>query len=404
MCMRNRKIAYLFSLIAFIVVFFSRCFHGSTAGSNDPRGPQYAGSSTCISCHKPVFNSYIHNNHFKTSAKPDPRSWKALTAAAKNPFYFLDSTHITVEEKNKSLFQSLSFGAVGSPPTHAEKIDIAFGAAKKAQTYGYWKDTKLYQLPLTWFTDGNTWANSPGFPASHARFDRVITTRCFECHASYIKRDIEEAGPLAVSEKLDPNSIIYGIDCERCHGPALEHVRFQQENPTIKTATFITRISTLSRQQQLDGCSTCHSGNTRETQRSLFDFVPGDTLTHFYFPSFGETAAEPEVQGQQLHLLRLSKCFAGSQMNSSTCHTTHDTQQTPTLYVARCFSCHGNSAHAVAVMQENEQRKRDFNLSSTTCIDCHMPLQASKMITLNNGSGAKTMSYLLRTHKIAVYK
>jgi hypothetical protein len=396
--MRNPRTAYLFSSIVFIVVIFSRCFHGSTAGNNDPRGPLYAGSQSCTSCHQPVFNSYIHNNHFKTSAKPDPRSLKLLTAAAKNPFYFLDSTHITVEEKHNTFFQTLSLAA------RSEKIDIAFGAAKKAQTYGYWKDAKLYQLPLTWFADGNAWANSPGFPASHARFDRVITTRCFECHASYVKRDIEESGPLAVSEKLDPNSIIYGIDCERCHGPALEHVRYQQDNPNVKTAKVITRIGSLTRQQQLDLCGICHSGNDRETQRSLFEFTPGDTLTHFYFPSFGETAHEPDVHGQQLQLLRLSKCFAGSQMTCSTCHETHNAQQTTATYVARCFSCHENSAHAVAVMQENEQRKRDFNLSSTTCVDCHMPLLPSKMITLNNGSGAKTLSYFLRTHKIAVYK
>lgn len=327
-----------------------------------------------------------------------------MTAFAKNPFYFFDSTHITIEEKNNTLFQSLSMGAGISPSTHSEKFDLAFGSAEKAQTYGYWKDDKLYQLPLTWFASLNTWANSPGFPASHARYDRIITSRCFECHASYVKKDIEQAGPLAVSEKLYPNSIVYGIDCERCHGPALEHVRFQQDNPTTKTAKFITRISSLTRQQQLDLCATCHSGNDRETQRSLFDFIPGDTLAHFYFPSFGEASSEPDVHGQQFQLLRLSKCFAGSQMTCSTCHTTHDTQKTPALYVARCFSCHQNSAHAVAVMQENEQRKRDFNLSSTTCIDCHMPLLPSKMITLNNGAGSKTISYFLRTHKIAVYK
>jgi len=406
------KTACLIGLLALSVAFFSRCFQVNSAAGIDSRGPLYAGSQACIKCHLPVFNSYIHNNHFKTSSPADANSLKTMAAVANNPFYFPDSTLINIEEKNNTLFQSLSSpdnhsahrGAGEFPSPRSEKFDIAFGSAEKAQTYAYWKDGTLYQLPLSWFAGLNAWANSPGFPASHARFNRTITSRCFECHASYIKRDFEQSGSLAVSEVLDPKSIVYGIDCERCHGPALEHVRFQQENPDVKTARFIARISALSRQQQLDLCAVCHSGNDRETQKSLFNFVPGDTLSHFFYPSFGATAAEPDVHGQQLQLLRLSKCFNASDMTCSTCHRTHADLAPTNDYNAKCYSCHESSTHATDVMKENEQRKRDFNLTSTTCIDCHMPLLASKMIILNNGAGSKTIPYLLRTHRIAIYK
>lgn len=393
-------------VLAILVVSFSKCFQANAAGDSNSRGPLYAGSQACVPCHQPVLNSYIHNNHFKTSSEADTGflSLKMKTAVAKHPFYFLDSTYLSVEEKNNTFFQSLSAGAGQSPPIRSEKFDIAFGSAEKAQTYGYWKDGKLYELPLTWFTPLNTWASSPGFPASRARYNRMITGRCFECHASYIKRTFEPSGPLAVSETLDRSSIIYGIDCERCHGPALEHVRFHQDNPSVKTASFITRIGSLSRQQQLDLCAMCHSGNDQETQRPLFNFVPGDTLSHFYYPSFGIAAGEPDVHGQQLQLLRLSKCFAGSDMTCLTCHSTHKDQQTTMTYDTKCLSCHQRSAHATDIMKENEQRKRDFNLASTTCIDCHMPLLPSKTIVLNNGAGSKTIPYLLRTHKIGIYK
>ena len=396
---------YLIGFLVALIALFSQCFHANTTSGDDSRGPRYAGAQACTSCHQPVFNSYIHNNHFKTSSPVDTGSLKTIAAVANDPFYFLDSTGITIDEKNNTLFQSLSIRAGQSlPDPHSEKFEIAFGSGEKAQTYGYWKEGNLYQLPLTWFTSLNTWANSPGFPASHARFDRLITSRCFECHASYIKRNFEQAGPLAVREVLDPNSIVYGIDCERCHGPALEHVRFHQDNPTVKTAKFITRISSLSRQRQLDLCAMCHSGNDQEAQRPLFDFVPGDTLAHFYYPSFGTSGGEPDVHGQQLQLLRLSKCFAGSDMTCSTCHSTHAGQETSTAYITKCLNCHQGSSHATDVIKENEQRKRDFNLTSTTCIDCHMPLLTSKTIILNNGAGSKTIPYLLRTHKIAVYK
>lgn len=30
------------------------------------------------------------------------------------------------------------------------------------------------------------------------------------------------------SEQIDKNSLVFGIDCERCNGPAADHVNFQQ--------------------------------------------------------------------------------------------------------------------------------------------------------------------------------
>jgi hypothetical protein len=74
------------------------------------------------------------------------------------------------------------------------------------------------------------------------------------------------------------------------------------------------------------------------------------------------------------------------------------------VMVSKCMDCHGQSAHAVAVQKENEQKKRDFNLTGTSCIDCHMPLQPSKTIYFNNGAESKNIPYFLRTHKIAIYK
>ena len=39
----------------------------------------------------------------------------------------------------------------------------------------------------------------------------------------------------------DKVQILYGIDCERCHGAASEHVAFQQAHTEEKTAKYIIR-------------------------------------------------------------------------------------------------------------------------------------------------------------------
>jgi hypothetical protein len=182
-------------------------------------------------------------------------------------------------------------------------------------------------------------------------------------------------------------------------------VQYQSEHPGEKTGKYITRIATLTRQQQLDVCAVCHSGNDQSTQRSLFTFAPGDTLSHFYYPAFGAEAGEPDVHGKQLQLLQASMCFKGSNMTCTTCHSSHASEENMMgVFVAKCMDCHRQSAHAVNILKDNEQKKRDFNLAGPTCIDCHMPLQMSKTIHSTSVGGVKNIPYLLRTHKIAIYK
>jgi hypothetical protein len=398
--MQYLKIVSFISLLVLLTVVFSTCFNDNS--KNDLRGDQYAGSGTCIRCHEDIASSYSHSNHYSTSSEINSDRLKRLIAPSKDRFWFMDSSYIRIEENGSFLFQSRY---VNGEKNGSGKFDIAFGSAEKAQTYGSWKENILYQLPLTWFTSMNTWANSPGFTARHAQFGRVIGSRCFECHASYIDKEFIRTGSLAVSENLDRNSIIYGIDCERCHGPAAEHVKFQQAHPSFKKGGYIISIRTLSRQQRLDICATCHSGNDQSARKSLFAFTPGDTLSHFYYPDFGANKDEPDVHGKQMQLLRSSRCFQKSDMTCTSCHNSHEPEKNKVAaFVSKCMDCHQNSAHAVNSMKDNDQKKRDFNLVSLNCIDCHMPLQTSKTIYFNNGAGSKNIPYVIRTHKIAIYK
>lgn len=389
-------------LLVVLTVFFSQCFLRSSSARSDPRGDAYAGAASCEGCHKDIVHSYVHNNHFSTSSVADAVQLKRMADSSPGLLYFGDSSCVRLEGNEKAFFQS-SFA--GGHKIRSEAFNIAFGSAEKAQTYAYWHEGKLYELPLTYFTSLNTWANSPGFPGTSANFGRVIESRCFECHASYVRKEVVQSGPLSVSEMLDSGSIVYGIDCERCHGPAARHVLFQQENPDVRTARYITPIKSLTRQQQLDVCAACHSGNDKSVRQTLFAFKPGDTLSHFYFPEFMSERSDPDVHGKQLQLLQSSLCFQRSDMTCISCHNTHEPEKNKIgAFISKCMDCHQNSAHAVNSLKESEQKKRDFNLVSLSCIDCHMPLQTSKTIYFNNGAESKNIPYFIRTHKIAIYK
>src|SRR5688572_216475 len=387
------KMIIVISLLILSVTFFSKCFRQDAIAGNDPRGSLYADANTCISCHKDISDSSMHDNHYRTSSLANKEALTRLISPSMTDFYFADSSYMRIEQKGDAIFQT-NFSR--DKQLNSQSFDIVFGSGEKAQTYAYWNGDKLYELPLTYFVGINGWANSPGFPASHARFDRIIESRCFQCHGSYVNREFTQSGSLRVEEKIDRNTIIYGIDCQRCHGPAKEHVEFHKDNPSAKKAMYITSISSLSRQRQLDLCGTCHSGNDQAPQRDLFGFKPGDTLSNYYYPEFG-SSREMDVHGKQLQLLQASLCFQKSAMTCTSCHNAHGSGSGQLqAFISACMDCHQQSTHATTMLNDKAM--------TMNCIDCHMPQQASKDIYFNNGAERKIIPYFLTTHKIGVYK
>jgi hypothetical protein len=401
--MQHTKTVFVMAALVMISIFFVKCFDNNSSSNNDPRGNQYAGTASCVGCHAKIAESYLHTNHYKTSSVVSSSLLKKIADTSKKYFYYRDSSHIRLEQKGDDFFQSAFYK---EQKQNSLKFDVAFGSAEKAQSYGAWNGNQLFQLPLTYFASLNVWANSPGFPLNHPKFDRLIISGCFQCHATYIaKEDLPSKTSMAMDEKLYPNTVIYGIDCERCHGPAAAHVKYQQENPLVKTAKYITSIKSLSRDQQLDVCGTCHSGNDRTAERSILAFVPGDTLSNYYLPQFGFGSMDPssDVHGKQMQLLQSSQCFQKSNITCGTCHDPH-AKNTTTVFITKCMTCHQQSTHAAGYMKKIEQTKDNTALEKISCISCHMPRQISKVISFKDGTTEKNLSYYLRTHRIAVYK
>jgi len=205
-----------------------------------------------------------------------------------------------------------------------------------------------------------------------------------------------------VEEVLDKNSLITGIDCERCHGPATNHVNYHLAYPDVKEAKYIVTSGKLSRQQKLDACAVCHSGNDKHKEISSFYFKMGDTLANFFLPwaTPNNKTTDFDVHGNQYQLLSESKCFLQSKtLGCTTCHDPHtDAAKVLSEYSKKCLSCHNNADHSSLKIDEETA-----NTIKTNCIDCHMPKQPSRAITFQLAGSDSTSYYLLRTHKIAVY-
>jgi mono/diheme cytochrome c family protein len=202
---------------------------------------------------------------------------------------------------------------------------------------------------------------------------------------------------------FDHNKMIYGIDCQKCHGPAAMHVEYQTRHPEEKAAKYIVNPAKLSRIRQLDVCVLCHGGNIEKTKPS-FEFTAGKNLADYFVIDTSnhviQNSANVDVHGNQYALLRASKCFKTSTtMTCNTCHNTHENERDKLeLFSQRCMSCHDPAANSFKTPTHASIATIEKN-----CIDCHMPAQPSKSIAVFLQGQETPKASLLRTHFIGIY-
>jgi Cytochrome c554 and c-prime len=399
-----RLLAVLF-IIVFPVIFFSTCIQkGGEAEAADVRGPAYAGSAACLSCHKNIADSFSHTAHALTSRMADLNTVKGIFTPPDNEFVFGPGHEVVLQQRDSGLYQAEVVkgkdGGMAWTEAEAHRFDIAVGSGRKAQTFLYWKGDQAFQLPVSYFVAEHNWANSPHFPMDHVWFGREISKDCFGCHSSYIKeKDPIYEISFHKGDRFDRTRMIYGIDCERCHGPGAQHVAWQDQHPAERSGKFITRFASLSRQQRLDACAVCHSG-LHSMQRSVFAFLPGDSLSNFYSPEkqIAKSTAAMDVHGNQYQLLTASQCFLKSKtLDCATCHDAHSMERDNlALFSQRCMTCHTQPASHPAT-------GLDVKMLAANCIDCHMPAQPSKAITMQTQGLRDPVADLVRNHLITIY-
>jgi Cytochrome c554 and c-prime len=354
-------------------------------------GPQaqrsYAGDEACRACHAEIIERYYKTAHKLTSRAPSGESILGSFAAHENILNTSNpDLHFRMESKPEGFYQTAVSTRSGGANEHTERIDIVIGSGRVGQTYLYWQGDLLFQLPVSYWTDLATWVNSPGYQDGTAKFERPVVPRCLECHVTYAM----PVSPLASSNRYTPDKLVLGISCERCHGPAREHV----ESMTRKTpGANIIRLAKLSRERQIEVCAQCHGGR-RFPLTEAFSYLPGEPLDKYYRLDQPNPRALFDVHGNQVALLQMSRCYQSStNFVCSSCHDVHQRQRDAAAFSARCLECH---------KPENcgEYSKLKEKIVSG-CVDCHMPVQASNLI-ISNSNGKQTRA-MVRSHWIKIY-
>ena len=352
----------------------------------------YVGDEACYTCHQAKSDTYHQTAHSHTSSLPSRNSIRGkfndgsniLRTANPDLFFMMESSEKGFSQK----------GVLRRSPSEilerAESFDVVIGSGRKGQTYLFWDEGKLYQLPVSYWTEMGEWVNSPGYVDGTADFDRPIAPRCLECHASSF------ASRAPPENSYDKTSLMLGLSCEKCHGPGGEHVaRYRSvSSPRSSSATAIINPAKLSRERQMDICALCHAGIGNASTPPL-SFVPGDVLDHhLQFPKL-ESGAHIDVHGSQVQLLERSRCFQSStSMTCTTCHDVHVAKRDPAAFSTNCMACH-------KVENCGEFLKLGHKID-LQCVTCHMPLQETAQIVIS-GVNRRSLQPKVRNHQIAIY-
>jgi hypothetical protein len=158
----------------------------ATQATPAPPHKNFVGDAACLSCHRDQGTSYLHTSHHLTSQPANKDSILGSFHEGSNVLMIADPATATdnpglyfkMEAKPNGFYQTAVAGWPGQLKTRTERMDIVIGSGVRGQSYLYWHGDRLYELPVSYWSDGSRWINSPGFKDGTMIFSRAVIPRC----------------------------------------------------------------------------------------------------------------------------------------------------------------------------------------------------------------------------------
>jgi Zn finger protein HypA/HybF involved in hydrogenase expression len=221
-------------------------------------------------------------------------------------------------------------------------IGWAFGLGVAGQTYVFEKDGTFYESRVSYYREVGGLDLTMG--ASNLKPTNILQAagrsmghaeklRCFGCHATDATQGTQ----------LTFNRLTPGVQCERCHGPARDHLQGMKDgNPVLAHMKDLRKQST---EEFSNFCGQCHR-------------------------TWAEIAGEGKLGISNIRFqpyrLTNSKCYdtEDARISCVACHDPHrEVSRTDASYDSKCQACHAGG----------KKEARACTVSSKDCVSCHMP-------------------------------
>jgi hypothetical protein len=341
----NRTISFVLSLL----------LAGSIASA------QEVGSAACSACHQAIARRYAvtpmaQSSGPVSSIRPSPAAEPVTDPSTRATF------------RPQPTAQAIKLNIERELPRLTATRDLTYfiGSGRIGRSFLFEQDDGfLYQSPVSWYADSNSWRASPGFQRrTTVDLTRPVEPTCLLCHASRLQ---QVSGAQNRYDTKQP-FLESGIGCERCHGPGQRHVA-AMKTAAREAARTIINPAKLPAAQRDSICAQCHLTGAARVARAANTgrtaYKPGDDLarTVAVFVWAGARDAAVTVTSH-FEKLAWSRCkqAAGDKLWCGTCHSPHGA---PVNVRERCVTCHATKPckfDKAARLARNDE-----------CHSCHMP-------------------------------
>lgn len=349
-----------------------------------PVSQGFVGSEACRACHEEINELYSQHPMGKSMARTS--EYRIEDYQSKQTVADSDRKEWRAELVGDQVFHVETVKNSDGTPlvTHREKMDYTCGSGTRGCSYFFFRDGKLFQSPLTWYSKSRKWDLSPGYePLAHPRFERMASDGCLVCHAGRMNPIKNERSTFQIKKPFHEMA----IGCERCHGPGKDHIEFHENGDRPADAVDpIVNPESLEPELRDAVCYQCHlQGENRVPRygRSEYDFRPGMHISDVWitFLKTGETTGGKTQAVSQVEQMQQSECFIGSKgkLGCISCHDAHtvpDPEHRIEFYRSRCIQCHDGQSVADGIVRTKCSSPVDVRKQSSpedSCIQCHMP-------------------------------
>lgn len=402
MVLKKKYIAVVIALgiIAFVgvmVYLLSRAERvEQTGGPEEDRAlfaEGYVGAERCGPCHGEAFETWSHSAHAEAMAVATPETVKGDFVGQTTHEFDGQTYRMFVKDGRYFIEAPNRDGLMQTYP-----VVYTLGARQHENYLTRFPDGRLQVLPVYYDLNQKRWFDAAEgtleighalrgdafyFWANHGR---TWNTRCFDCHASQMRKNYDL--------KTDTYRSVVGdlsINCEACHGPGAAHVAFWRaaaEDPQLamQPDRSLPDLSSLSPQQQVEACAQCHA--LKIPLRS--GYVPGDDYWDYYELRLIDTddAFWPDGLAKKLAYPYLqfgsSACFLKAGLTCTGCHATHGSSRRSELIadprgVGLCARCHPDIAADV-----NGHTHHKATGPGGDCQACHLPQQFRNQLVMTD--------------------
>ncbi|MCC7493591.1 MAG: hypothetical protein IT204_14650 [Fimbriimonadaceae bacterium] len=288
----------------------------AVAAHSQVDGATYTGNRLCLVCHRAnhakIVTAYPKTAHARAILKPTDEVIKA------------DFTNA---------------------PFTKDKITLVLATGRHEQAY---LDADLKVLPGVWDVDAKKWL-------PHEPVDAV--TECLGCHTTGFNPETREL-----------KDSMFGVGCERCHGPASKHNTAKKED----RKSTIAIPSSFTPALQAASCGQCHSlGRSKDGKLA---YPHGYRLNTDLAEVFTDARPTKPGRNQQYSEMLQSPKHWQAGVVCEKCHDPHgDTAQPYQLVLPineTCLQCHKTTVPSI---EEHVKAKKHALPAGATCATCHMP-------------------------------